>query len=147
MTEDVLRTKRLEVVDDEGAVRIIAGAGGDGDALLGITDRDGNPRVSLSVGADGMASLFLNDDNGRPLVTLSIRPAGMGLQVVEPSNEAGGESVTRISLIVGSDNRGAALTINDANEEPRASVVVRPDGRPAFIAQDEDGNIVDGIGQ
>lgn len=144
MTEEVVRTKRLEVVDDEGLVRITAGVGDNGMALLGITDQNEFPRASLSVDPDGFASLSLNDENGTNLVTISIRPVGTGLQIAEPTSDG---SVARITLHVGAENGRASLSISDRREELRATVMVDPDGRPTFLALDEEGNVVDGIGQ
>jgi hypothetical protein len=138
MTEDVLRTKRLEVVDDQGIVRIMAGTGEQGTAVLGISDQNQNPRAMLSVNADGTSSVTLNDDTGTPLVSLSVRPEGQSLQISEPTTDG---SVARITLNIRRDSKRAALTITDDDGEPRAMVMVREDGKPAFIALEEDGSI------
>jgi hypothetical protein len=44
---DVLRTKRLEIVDDEGKVRAALGTGEEGVASLSIFDQSERLRVSL----------------------------------------------------------------------------------------------------
>ena len=139
MTEEVVRTKRLEVVDDEGHVRIVAEVGERGDALLEIADPSQVPRASLSVEQDGMAALSLNDEAGRRLITLAIRPDSLGLLVREPAPDS--EPTVRISLQARADGTRASLNLNDAKGEPRAIMMVVRDGRSMFFVVDEDGDI------
>jgi hypothetical protein len=73
---DVVRTRRIEVVDEEGRVRVVLGLLGHGEVpIFGLRVRDENGRdrawvqhdgaaaeVGLDFGGDTVASLSVSDD-------------------------------------------------------------------------------------
>lgn len=90
VTTDVIRTKRIEVVDDEGRVRAVlgwlwkgddnmhgVGVYGDTGHMLGWVAAGTEPEVGLAhggnvvavlqVGGEGGGELFLADPNGGPI--------------------------------------------------------------------------------
>src|ERR671920_2353193 len=65
---DVLRTKRLEIVDDEGKVRAVLGTNEDGVTSLSVFDQSQRVRASLEAGEipEQGSGLSVFDTNGKP---------------------------------------------------------------------------------
>ena len=65
---DVLRTKRLELVDDEGKVRAVLGTNEDGVTSLSVFDQSQRVRASLEAGEipEQGSGLSVFDTNGKP---------------------------------------------------------------------------------
>jgi hypothetical protein len=89
-TQDVIRAKRLEIVDDKGKTRISLVALPKYGPLLQFSDDKGNHRAGLSLGADGPA-LWLEDETGRGRAGLIVDANGPGLRLFdEKSRERAG---------------------------------------------------------
>lgn len=56
---DIIRTRRLELVDAEGHVRAELTVGEDGRPGLGLLDKEGQVRARLVLGGDGVPMLTL----------------------------------------------------------------------------------------
>ena len=65
---DVLRTKRLEIVDDEGKVRAVLGTNEEGVTSLTVFDQSGRLRASLDAGEipEQGSDLSIFYTNGKP---------------------------------------------------------------------------------
>ncbi len=64
---EVLRARRLEVVDTAGRVRAALGMASDGSSALGLWDATGRVRIAIVVDPDGSPGLSLHDAAGRAL--------------------------------------------------------------------------------
>jgi hypothetical protein len=64
---EVLRARRIEVVDTAGRLRIALGVASDGSPGLGFWDTTGRVRIALVVDPDGSPGLSLHDAAGRAL--------------------------------------------------------------------------------
>ena len=72
----VLRTRRSEVVDAAGRVRIGLGVSRDGAVGLSLRDAAGRERIMLAILPDGELGLTLWDASDRMRVGLGVSPAG-----------------------------------------------------------------------
>ena len=70
---EVLRTKRLEIVDDEGKARAVLGTDEQGVTSLAIFDQSERLRASLDAGEvpEQMNGLGIFDTNGRLQIAMS----------------------------------------------------------------------------
>jgi len=73
---EVLRARRIEVVDTAGRARIVLGVLPDGSLGLGLWDAAGRPRIGLGVAPDRSPALGLSDAAGRPRIGLVVLPDG-----------------------------------------------------------------------
>lgn len=62
---DVLRAKRIELVDDDGHTRAVIGRLADGSPHVVLADTDGRMRCAIWLAPNGKPSLAFFDDNGR----------------------------------------------------------------------------------
>lgn len=88
-TEEVLRGKALELVDDRGKTRARLDVEPGGEVVLRLLDQQGTIRVKLGAGTDGSGLLLANDAT-EPGVHLLARAAGSSVRVV---NKDGRERV------------------------------------------------------
>jgi len=103
-TENVLRTRRLEIVDDSGKVRAVLGTGENDVTDLSMFDASGKVRAALEVGeVPGEASgLRLFDTNGETRVSLY-------------SDNDPDKGVV-LSITGAQEKTGAALGVDDAGQ-------------------------------
>ena len=71
----VLRTRRLEIVDERGQIRSRLNVESDGEVVLRMADRNGTIRVKLGAD-DGGSGLLLLDEATEPGVHLMARRTG-----------------------------------------------------------------------
>ena len=134
MTEEVVRAKRFELVNEEGEIRAILGTGPDdtvGITLLGQGESD---RLSLGTHSDGSSTIALQDEEGRERVKLS---AGVSGPVVNIKDENGNP---RVQLQV-RKNGSSELILLDQNQTTRFIVtqVGGAGGDPLIALSDEKG--------
>lgn len=73
---EVLRARRMEVVDAAGRVRIALTVLPDGSAALALGDAAGQGRITFNVAPDGSAGLGFQDAAGRSRILLGVAPDG-----------------------------------------------------------------------
>lgn len=74
---DVVRTRRIEVVDDEGRVRVLIGLLGEGEGpVFGLVVEDAWGRTRVWAVHDGTAGEFGLDGEGRTVAALSVDDSG-----------------------------------------------------------------------
>ena len=88
-TDEVLRGKALELVDDRGKTRARLDVEPGGEVVFRLLDQQGTIRVKLGAGTDGSGLLLANDAT-EPGVHLLAKPAGSSVRVV---NKDGRERV------------------------------------------------------
>lgn len=170
MSEDVLRAKRFELVDDNGTVRGglevdesstayvhlrgVGGTGGvrvaateDGTAMITLRDEQDRVRGSLAyrstttTHAPGSLGLVFADENGRERIQIGI--SDIGDPNVTLYNQAGGE----VATLSTADGDTPALVLSDNQGRPRIGVHVSSDGTPILSILDEHGqNVLGGEG-
>jgi hypothetical protein len=69
---EVLRARRIEVVDAAGRLRILLGVLPDGTPMLGLSDAARRLRIGLAVHPNGLAQLTLGDAAGRTRISLAL---------------------------------------------------------------------------
>ncbi len=121
---EVLRTKRLEIVDDEGKVRAALGTDEAGVTSLSIFDQSSRLRVSLDASEISEQANGLFDTNGRLQVAMGASAVNVhegGLNCYGPNGE------DRVGLAM--HKEGSSLYFNDTNDQPRAGFGVYEDGQ------------------
>ena len=125
---EVVRTKRLEIVDDEGKVRAVLVTNEEGVASLSVFDQSERVRASLGAGEipEQGSGLSVFDTNGKPRAVVGV------------DNDP---------------NKGCALMLLDADGKQRASVGFQADGQAGLrfssgqkdraigMAAENDGNL------
>lgn len=134
MSEDVVRTKRLELVDDEGEVRAVMGAESGDNVGLSLFGSNGADRLSLGIHPDGSATLALQDEEGRERIKFSASSSG---PVINIKDEEGNP---RAQLQVQS-NGDSHLMLVDQNQKPRLTIgqIGSKSGAPFITFDDEEG--------
>ncbi len=144
---DLVRTKELQIVDDEGAVFATLCLDEHG-PLLALYDEKGKARAKLSVAEDG-PRLSLNDENGNSrvdlygiadLMTLSIRDEGVVPRVMvsfldEPSVTLFDEHA-KAGLTLGMNEDGPALVLF-GEEDDKPCVVLGMEDGPGIVLIDQ----------
>lgn len=83
MTDEILRTERLELVDRHGRVRMVATCDADSGApSLSLYDASGEPRVTVSISWDELPTVQLTGRDGKARAAIVVRPDDQGLLVV-----------------------------------------------------------------
>ena len=111
-TPDVLKLRRLVIVDEAGKERISATAYPGVASALTLTDSNGKPRIALSTTPDGKATIGHIDENGKTRFSSSTDPNGV-----------------------------AGFSISDANEDMRISVSTSPGGTASILIIDSSGEV------
>lgn len=75
-TPDELTLRRLAILDDDGAERIVAAAGPEGVAGLTHYDAEGKMRIHTGTNAKGDANVQHFDSDGRQRISVGTGPAG-----------------------------------------------------------------------
>ncbi len=128
MAEDVVRAKRFELVDDDGGTRALIDTGRDEHVGMTFFDRTGQERATVGLMPHGVAFFSLHNEAGREVVKATAAPGGRGRSdtVVALKDN---EGRTRIQL--GASQAGeATLNLTNTDGEPRAQIVVSPEGDP-----------------
>jgi hypothetical protein len=132
LTADVVRTKRVEVVDERGKVRAELRTMADGSPALLLGGTDDGGRVYLTVTADGVPRLRLADKDGKPRADLDVSEDGSpGLALEDKDGR-------RANLVVTRDE--AALGIVDGDGTLRAALSVS-EGSPLLVVKDKEGKL------
>lgn len=82
MTEETIRTGRLELVDRRGRVRAVLACDEDTAPSITILDTEGQARVILGIAWNEMPQIQLTAPDGTARVALVVRPEGNGMVVV-----------------------------------------------------------------
>jgi hypothetical protein len=119
---EVLRTRRLEIVDDEGKVRALLGTNEEGVTSLSVFDQSKRLRISLdaSENPEQLNGLGVFDTYGKRQISMgahAISEKGGGFHYNGPNGE------THVGT--GADEEGGELFFKGANGEPRAGLNVR----------------------
>ena len=127
----VVRTRRLEIVDDQGRVHATLDADRSG-AVLEILGPDG-PRVRVSAPEGRGPAVVLFGDDGAPRVSLHAESVGHW-EVAE----GGEETHAPWAMLVASTARGIGpgLAVWDPAGRPRAALVVTDDGPGLYLSGD-----------
>jgi hypothetical protein len=113
---DVVRARRLEVVDAAGKTRAGLSLGPDGGPRLLLFDASEKPRATLSVDSKGSPRLLLSGEAGKTRASLSVGPDGSPRLFLFDASEK-----LRASLGVES-NEGPRLHLYDAAGGTRATL-------------------------
>ena len=130
--QEVVRAKRFELVDDDGAVRGRMEMNG-GEPTLSLLNSDGLVAWSVEVSSSGMPRLYFNDENDNLRLIANLEHDGC------PALEMLGED-ENVRLSVGEDIDGVLrLVMNDQNGNGRIIAFISDDGTPAIELTDKDG--------
>ena len=80
-TEEVVRAKRFELVDENGEVRAVLGFT-KGASALWLCDENGNARVALKVAPDGSPVLTFANQAGKQCLGFAVMPDGTPMMVM-----------------------------------------------------------------
>ena len=129
--QEVVRAKRFELVDDDGAVRGEMSVGSDG-PILALLNRNGMEQWGASV-SDRGSDLYLSDRAGESRLSVSVNADGTPDLVMYDQNR-------KLSLLVYLDDDGTPnLTMSDQNGNSRLSVSLYDDGTPNLTMSDQNG--------
>ncbi len=165
MTEEVVRAKRFELIDDNEDIRggMEVTERGTVRMYLGLSNQ--SPGVELDVEENGTANIILRDERERVRSRLSYRsleaeagPGSVGLLFSDGNKDRAQlgvdpvlenptmamydhEGNEMVSIAV-TRTSGTALTISDKQGRPRAALVLTPDGIPRLVLLDKEGRSV-----
>jgi hypothetical protein len=108
-TSDLVRTRRIELVDAEKRTRVLLDAA-KGEPVFAMSDNEGNPRLTAQVFSTGEAVLSLKGADGK----------------------------TRLSLITDADGT-PTISLDDAKGNTRATLATAKNGEPRFAILDDKG--------
>jgi hypothetical protein len=133
---DVLRTKRLEIVDDEGKVRAVLGTNEQGVTSLSIFDQSARLRASLDASdvSEQMNGLGIFDTSGGLQIAMgahTISEKGSGFSCYGPNGEL------RADLGL-HENGQAGLSFSAANKDRHIQMKAGHEGDLLFIFTDND---------
>jgi hypothetical protein len=106
--EERVKTRAVEVVDEQGRGRVVLDVTGDGAPVLVLYDVNNKPRIKLIVTGDG-PGLTLTDENGRDRVELDVTGDRTGLRLYAENGRG------RVELDVTGD--GSGLRMYDVNNK------------------------------
>jgi hypothetical protein len=141
---EILRARRIEVVDAVGRTRIILavfpeGPADPGGPRLVLGDAEGRARIILAVfpeGPVGGPRLFLSDVERRVRISLGVPSDGPSFSLSDAEGRTRiGLDVLRERSFAGVIVGGPSITLNDAERWPRISLRVHPDGSPHINLQ------------
>ncbi|MBI4219848.1 MAG: hypothetical protein HY682_06885 [Chloroflexi bacterium] len=89
LTTSVLRTGRLEIVDQNGTARAVVGTLADGSPHIVFADKDGRIRAAISLAKDGQPRILFLDEMGRRILDLPQAGSSSQHAVKQPRNPAG----------------------------------------------------------
>jgi CheY-specific phosphatase CheX len=85
----VVRTGRLEIVDETGTARAVVSTLADGSPHIVFADRDGRIRAAISLARDGQPRILFLDEMGRRI--LDLPHVGSSTQIAGTSGQAAGQ--------------------------------------------------------
>jgi hypothetical protein len=132
---DVLRARRIEVIDAAGRVRGGLGIQQDGTSELFLADSTQRRRIRLQVFVDGSLELGFYDAKGGGRAALTAFAEGTARLMLQD-----GTRRRRIFLTVLAD--GSQLTPWDIARQGNAGLMVLPNGRPALSLVDATGRVL-----
>lgn len=140
---DVIRAKRLELVDRADRLRAAMGPGPDGEVAMHFYDGAGQTKIEMVVGDDGHADLSLRDGTGQETALMSVGGGDQATMSLSFLDEESGESwaVGILGPDRGSEARRVSLTLSEGTR-PRLLVSLFRDGIPFIGMYDEQGNEV-----
>jgi hypothetical protein len=167
LTEDTIRTKRIELVDDGGEIRALLDADPSGSGAVGINlfDSGGNPRVSLAIAEDDTPTFSLHDESGTLRVWISSGPDGQGIRMCDDKgaprlqlqlDQSGGADLLMLDqsganrvVVSQMGDRGGApiLLFKDENGKDRLQLQVGPESISTIRFNGEDGQLQVALGR
>jgi hypothetical protein len=146
---DVVRAKRLELVDRADRVRAAMGPGPDGEVAMHFYDGAGQIKMEMAVGDDGRADLSLRDGSGQETALISVGDGDHATMCLTSVDQESGES-WGVGLIgarrEGESPRGLSLTLSEGGS-PRLLVTLLKGGSPCIVMYDDQGNEVWGVAE
>ena len=158
--QEVVRAKRFELVDDDGAVRgemeidasgspilsllnsngvtqWVATVSNDGTPSLEFSDREGRTRLSVYVlsgyqGGDDTPTLRMYDQNGNSKMSVSVDRDASGLRMYD-------QNMNIRLFLSASDDGPPMLAMSDQNGKVRLAARLYSDGGPVIELIDESG--------
>lgn len=132
MTEEVIRAKRFELVDDNDKIRALIDTGQKEHVALSFFGKDEQERATVGVMPDGFASFVLQDENGTEIIkaTTGSGPSDSVI-VIKDENEQ-----SRIQAGVSKDG-GTALSLTDKDGNVRVQISVDSEGIPTLTLNDQ----------
>lgn len=121
--DEVVRTKRVEIVDDEGVTR----------ASLGVSDFGGTE--------GGLVQLNLNDSRGIPRVSILVDEEEDAATPAIALTDSSGKLRGSISLVP--DDENAFFALRDQEGRTRMTVRLLETGDPVIDFRDEEGNLTE----
>lgn len=106
---DLIKTRRLAIVDEQGAVRIKLGSENGTTALL-LNDAAGKIRVGLSVNRSGTPVVSVHGEDGGVRALLTSADSGASLVLVDNNGQQ------RMDLMLGSDGDPSVMLMDEASK-------------------------------
>ena len=145
----VITAERIEIVDENGAKRLILLAGG-----IALADPDGTIRVSLYENVEGGAGFLVYDEQQKRRVRLALANSSVGsLQFYDDTGEEmkaslgvtnGGASLNLYGgkVMLGSGLEGTVLRLSAQEGNSRFTIGIVKSDQPRVVLQDEEGKVV-----
>ncbi len=145
----VITAERIEIVDENGAKRLILLAGG-----IALADPDGTIRVSLYENVEGGAGFLVYDEQQKRRVRLGLANSSVGsLQFYDDTGEEmkaalgvtnGGASLNLNGgkAVLGAGPDGTLLRLSAQEGNSRLTIGIVKSDQPRVVLQDEDRNVV-----
>ena len=83
---DQIQARRIELLDEQGQVRLRLNVRANGAPMLRLYDKDKKRRLSLNVGANDEPGLWLYDDAGNARLGLKVRASGWPMMQLYDAN-------------------------------------------------------------
>lgn len=131
-----LRLTGLQIVDNDGNVRIQLGCASNGQAQVSLHGPDGSVRLGITVDRDNLTSIMLRDRNViRMQLLVSDRSAATsGIVLADPA----GKPRLRINF---SDTAQPEIALIDAADVHRLAVATMPGGEGHVLLMGNDGRL------
>ena len=138
MTEDLVRARRFELVDDQERPRAALHME-DGQPILTLADEDGSARVQVAINREGNATLRVRDAAGQERLQIAAMEDGTGVVLTDSTG------TIHASLII-SEN-GEVLVSAQEHGQNRAIGSVVPGGTIVLGLWDAEGKKTHGFSQ
>lgn len=87
MSDEIIRTRRLELLDRQDRVRAVLACDDDTAPSITILDTEGQARVILGIAWNEMPQIQLTAPDGTARVALVVRPEGIGMVIVADDDQ------------------------------------------------------------
>jgi hypothetical protein len=138
VTEDLIRARRFELVDDQERPRAALHME-DGQPILTLADEDGSARVQVAINREGNATLRVRDAAGQERIQIAAMEDGTGFVLTDSTG------AIHVSLLI--TENGEVLVSAQEHEQNRAIGYVVPGGTIMLGLWDAEGNQTHGFGQ